>query len=383
MDFSLTDDQRMLADSLQRYLGQRYSLARRHAASASPLGYDAQTWDDLVELGAVAALLPPVAGGLGGGGFDIMTVFECVGRALVVEPLLGSLVVGQMLAHRAVASTTGGALLEDIAQGAVVALAHHEPDGHDGPTALGTTARRDASGWVLDGHKAVVPHGGQARGWLVSARLEGEGRDADGLALFWVPRSAPGVAVRAYRRVDGGAAADLVLSSVSLPVDALVVGPAHAAPVLAHGLACGTLALCAEGLGAMEVVFAMTREYLQTRRQFGRPIGSFQALQHRVVDLWMAVQQARSAVINAAAALDDGDTLERDRRIAAAKVTIGRYGTLLAEESIQLHGGMGMTWELPLAHYAKRLVMIDHEYGDEDHHLARFMALSREREAQG
>ncbi|WP_058615684.1 acyl-CoA dehydrogenase family protein [Tepidimonas taiwanensis] len=382
MDFSLTDDQRMLADSLQRYLAQRYPLARRHAASASPLGYDAQVWRDLVELGAVAALLPPEVDGLGGGGFDIMTVFECVGRALVVEPLLGSLVVGQMLAH-ADASALRDPLLVDIAQGAVVALAHHEPDGPVEPTAIATTAQRDAGGWVLDGHKAVVPHGGQASGWLVSARLGGGARDAEGLALFWVPRSAPGVTVRAYRRVDGGAAADLVLSAVPLPIDARVVGPAHAAPVLAHGLACGTLALCAEGLGAMEAAFAMTREYLQTRRQFGRPIGSFQALQHRAVDLWMAVQQARSAVINAAAALDDGDALERDRRIAAAKVTIGRSGIQLAEESIQLHGGMGMTWELPLAHYAKRLVMIDHEYGDEDHHLARFMALSREREARG
>jgi alkylation response protein AidB-like acyl-CoA dehydrogenase len=382
MDFSWTDDQRMLADSLQRYLAQRYPLARRHAASASPLGYDAQAWRELVELGAVAALLPPQVGGLGGGGFDIMTVFECVGRALVVEPLLGSLVVGQMLAHADVAPTWR-ALSEDIAQGAVVALAHHEPDGSVEPTAIATTAQRDAGGWVLDGHKAVVPHGGQASGWLVSARLGGGVGDAEGLALFWVPRSAPGVTVRAYRRVDGGAAADLVLSAVRLPANALVVGPARAASVLAHGLACGTLALCAEGLGAMEVAFAMTREYLQTRRQFGRPIGSFQALQHRAVDLWMAVQQARSAVVNAAAALDDGDALERDRCIAAAKVTIGRYGIQLAEEGIQLHGGMGMTWELPLAHYAKRLVMIDHEYGDEDHHLARFIVLSREREARG
>jgi alkylation response protein AidB-like acyl-CoA dehydrogenase len=382
MDFSWTDDQRMLADSLQRYLAQRYLLARRHAASASPLGYDAQAWRELVELGAVAALLPPQVGGLGGGGFDIMAVFECVGRALVVEPLLGSLVVGQMLAH-ADAPPTWGALSEDIAQGTVVALAHHEPDGSVEPTAIATTARGDADGWVLDGHKAVVPHGGQASGWLVSARLGGGVRDAEGLALFWVPCSAPGVTVRAYRRVDGGAAADLVLSAVRLPANALVVGPARAASVLAHGLACGTLALCAEGLGAMEVAFAMTREYLQTRRQFGRPIGSFQALQHRAVDLWMAVQQARSAVINAAAAFDGDDALERDRRIAAAKVTIGRYGIQLAEEGIQLHGGMGMTWELPLAHYAKRLVMIDHEYGDEDHHLARFIVLSREREARG
>ncbi|OBS30213.1 pimeloyl-CoA dehydrogenase small subunit [Tepidimonas fonticaldi] len=381
MDFSLTDDQRMLADSLDRYLAQRYPIDRRHAAAATPQGYDVDLWAGLVELGAVPALLPESAGGLGGGGFDIATVFESAGRALVIEPLLGAAVVGQMLA-RADAPQAWAAWLERLAAGAVVALAHEEPDAHYEPTHVATTAQHDAGGWVLDGHKAVVPHGGQAEGWLVSARLSGAVRDAEGIALFWVPRGTPGVSVRTYPRIDGGGAADVTLTAVRVPADALVAGPARARQVLAHGLACGALALCAEALGAMEVALRMTRDYLQTRRQFGRPIGSFQALQHRAVDLWMAVEQSRSAVINAAAAFDGDDPLERDRLIAAAKATIGRAGTQVAEESIQLHGGIGMTWELPLSHYAKRLVMIDHEFGDEDHHLARFIALSREREAR-
>jgi len=382
MDFSPTDDQRMLADSLERYLAQRYPIDRRDAAAASPLGYDAEAWAGLVELGAVAALLPESAGGLGGGGFDIATVFESAGRALVIEPLLGALVVGQMLA-RADAPDAWSPLLERVAAGTVVALAHEEPDAHYEPLHVATTAQHDAGGWVLDGHKAVVAHGAQAEGWLVSARLSGAVRDPAGIGLFWVPRGASGATVRAYPRIDGGGAADLLFEAVRVPAEALVAGSARAPEVLAHGLACGTLALCAEALGAMEVAQRLTRDYLQTRRQFGRPIGSFQALQHRLVDLWMAVEQARSAVINAAAALDGGDALERDCRIAAAKATIGRAGTQVAEESIQLHGGIGMTWELPLSHYAKRLVMIDHEYGDEDHHLARFIALSREREVVG
>lgn len=381
MDFSRTDDQRMLADSLDRYLAQRYPMTRRHAAAASPLGYDAQVWADLVELGAVAALLPASVGGLGGGGFDIATVFESAGRALLIEPLLGALVVGQMLT-RADDPPRWQPLLERVLAGAVVALAHDEPEAHHEPHHVATSAGRDAQGWVLDGHKAVVPHGAQAEGWLVSARLSGGVRDRDGIALFWVPRETPGVRVRAYPTIDGGAAADLTLVAAQLPEQALVAGPMHAPAVLAHGLACAVLALCAEGLGAMSQAQRMTRDYLQTRHQFGRPIGSFQALQHRAVDMWMAVEQARSAVINAAAALDGDDALERDRLIAAAKATIGRAGTLVAEESIQLHGGIGMTWELPLSHYAKRLVMIDHQCGDEDHHLARFIALSREREAR-
>ncbi|TSE26898.1 putative acyl-CoA dehydrogenase fadE25 [Tepidimonas sediminis] len=381
MDFTLSDDQRMLADTLGRYLAERYPIARRHAAAVSPLGYDAEVWAALVELGAVAALLPPEVDGLGGGGVDIMVVFEQAGRALVQEPLLGALMVGQTLA-RAEQPARWRPLLQRLQEGAVVALAHGEPDAHHEPWHVATVAQRDPGGWVLDGHKAVVPFGAQAAGWLVSARLSGAVRDPAGLALFWVPRETPGVRLRDVRRVDGGRAAELWLPAVQLGPEALVAGPAHAAEALAWGLDVGTLALCAEALGAMEVAFEQTRQYLQTRRQFGRPIGSFQALQHRMVDLWMALEQTRSAVINAAAALEEPDVRVRGRALAAAKVTVGRHGTHLAEEAIQLHGGIGMTWELPLAHYAKRLVLIDHELGDEDHHLARYIALSRALEAE-
>ena len=213
--------------------------------------------------------------------------------------------------------------------------------------------RRPPAGWVLNGHKAVVPFGAQARGWLVSARLSGAVRDPAGLALLWVPRETPGVHLRDVRRADGGRAAELALPAVRLAPEALVAGPARAAEGLAWGLDVGTLALCAEALGVMETAFEHTRQYLQTRHQFGRPIGSFQALQHRMVE-WIALAQTRLAVLKAAAALAEPDARVRARALSAAQVTVGRQGTHLAEEAIQLHGDMGLTWELPLAHDAKQ-----------------------------
>ena len=210
-------------------------------------------------------------------------------------------------------------------------------------------------------------------------RASGAGDEEDGISLFLVEASAPGLSARGYALVDGGRAAELTLDQVRVPQAALLgqAGAGHA--LLEHATGRGLLALCAEALGAMDCARDATLEYLRTRRQFGAPIGSFQALQHRMADLLLEIEQARSAVINAATALDLPDRLAREQALSAAKYTIGRIGTLVAE-GIQLHGGIGMTWELPLAHYAKRLVMIDHQLGDEDHHLRRYIALGRQRD---
>ena len=210
---------------------------------------------------------------------------------------------------------------------------------------------------------------------LVSARTAGAEDEADGISLFLVPGDAQGIARRGYQNIDGGRAAELTLDGVRVGADALLGTEGQGAAVLEHATGWGLLALAAESLGAMEVAKRDTLEYLRTRKQFGVPIGSFQALQHRMADLLLDVEQARSAVINAAAAIGDGDRVVREKALSAAKYSIGRIGTRVAEESIQLHGGIGMTWELPLSHYAKRLVMIDHQLGDEDHHLARYIAL--------
>ncbi len=383
MDFTHSEDRRMLADSLNRFVDAQYGFPVRERIARSAAGYSAELWQRFAELGVVGALFGEADGGYGGAGFDLAVVFECLGRGLVVEPFLGALMAGRAIA--ASGNAAQRARLAALIDGsATAAFAHAEPGGHYEPYRVHTRARADGDGWRLDGAKAVVEHGAQAAFTVVSARLDGAEDASDGLALFVVPRDAAGATWRDGARIDGGRAAELRLDGVCVDASArLDAGGRDAAALLEHATGCGLLALCAEALGAMDVVKTQTIDYLRTRQQFGVPIGGFQALQHRVADLLLEIEQARSAVINAAAALDAGDQSDaarraRERALSAAKVTIGRVGTRVAEEAIQLHGGIGMTWELPLAHYAKRLVMIDHQLGDEDHHLQRYIALGRE-----
>ncbi|CAM3814064.1 acyl-CoA dehydrogenase family protein [Polaromonas hydrogenivorans] len=376
MNFEHTDDRRMLADSLNRFISKQYAFEARDRIAKSAHGFSLEIWQQFAELGVIGALFSETDGGLGGAGFDVAVVFEALGRSLVVEPLLGALMVGEAIA--AAGNDAQKAVLAAIIDGSTIAaFAHDEPDTHYELARVQTHAQRSGNGWVLDGAKAVVLHGEQADLFVVSARSAGAVDEEAGISLFLVPASAPGLTVRGYRLIDGGRAAELTLDGVLLEADALlgVQGQGHA--TLERAIGRGVLALCAEALGAMEVAKAATLDYLRTRKQFGLLIGSFQALQHRMADLLLEIEQARSAVINAAAAFE-ADRLTRERALSAAKVSIGRIGTLVAEESIQLHGGIGMSWELPLAHYAKRLVMIDHQLGDEDHHLQRFIALGKQ-----
>ena len=374
MNFEHSEDRRMLADSLNRFVAEQYGIETRNHAAYGEQGFSPERWQQFAELGAIGALLPEDVGGFGGTGFDIAVVFECLGRCLVPDPFLGALMVGRAIA--AAGSTAQKAQIGALIDGSTVAaLAHDEPSNHYELERVATRAERQADGWAISGHKAVVVHGQHANRLLVSARTSGAVDSAEGVSLFLVPGNAAGLTHRAYGRIDGGSAAELVFDQVHVGADALLGTEGQGLPVLEQAVAWGVLALCAESLGAMDVAKQHTLEYLQTRKQFGKPIGSFQALQHRMADLLLEVEQARSAVINAAAAMDS-DRGTREKALSAAKYTIGRIGTLVAEDSIQLHGGIGMTWELPLSHYAKRLVMIDHQLGDEDHHLARYMALS-------
>lgn len=376
MNFQHTEDRRMLADSLNRYLSENNSIERRHQSAEGTFGYSTSLYAGLAELGAIGALFPEEAGGFGGSGFDVSLVFECLGRNLAVEPMLGALVVGQALI--AAGTDAQRAQLEGIVSGGTVAaLAHDEPGSHYELSHVAMTAAQTATGWVLNGTKAVVPLGDSADLLLVSASTSGAAPDADGISLFLVPGTAAGLSKRGNGRIDGGRTAELTLASVAVGADALLGTEGQGLAVLERISGYALLALASESLGAMDVAKDQTLEYLRTRKQFGVPIGSFQALQHRMADLLLEVEQARSAVINAAAAVDDTDRLAREKALSAAKYSVGRIGTLVAEESIQMHGGIGMTWELPLSHYAKRLVMIDHQFGDEDHHLARFIALSQ------
>ena len=377
MNFEHTEERRMLADSLNRFIAERYDVETRNRIAATEQGFSTEMWQQFSELGVIGALVREEDGGYGGAGFDIAVVFEALGRGLVLEPLLGSAV----LAAECISSTGNVAqkeVLEQIVSAAtIIAFAHDEPGAHYELARVGTTARRDGDGFVLDGNKAVVLAGDQAGLFVVSARTAGNVDAEAGISLFLVPRDAPGLHVLGTPTMDGGRVAELTLAGVRVGADALLGDEGQGYATLERAVGRGILALCAEALGAMEAAKAATLDYLRTRKQFGVPIGSFQALQHRMADLLLEIEQARSAVINAAAVLD-GDRLTRERALSAAKASIGRIGALVAEECIQLHGGIGMTWELPMAHFAKRLVMIDHQLGDEDHHLARYIALGRQ-----
>jgi len=378
MNFNQSDDRRMLADSLDRYLAEQYSIETRHAISKSATGYSAEQWAKFAELGLIGALFTEAQGGFGGTGFDIATVFESLGRGLVVEPVLATAVLaGSALAHAG--NDAQKALIEEIIGGGLIAtLAHEEADAHYALNRVSTRATRDGDHYVIDGAKAVVPFADQAQQIIVSARTSGNVDDEAGISLFVVPAGTAGLSLRAYGNVDGTRAAEVAFSHVRVPASALLGAEGQGHATLEHAVGRGLLALAAESLGAMEVCKKATIEYLQTRKQFGKVIGSFQALQHRMATVLLEVEQARSAVINAASALDGDDRIARERALSAAKYTAGKTGTLVAEESIQLHGGIGVTWELPMPHYAKRLVMIDHVLGDEDHHLQRFIALGQQ-----
>ena len=377
MNFEHTEERRMLADSLNRFIAEQYHIEVRNRTAATEQGYSTEMWEKFAELGVIGALLREEDGGFGGGGFDIAVVFEALGRGLVLEPVLGSAV----LAAEAISFAGNAeqkAVLEEIAAGSTIAtFAHDEPNTHYELARVQTTARREGDAWVLDGVKAVVQAAEQANVIVVSARTAGDVDSQEDISLFLVPKDAPGVTMRGTPTMDGGRVADVSFANVQLTGAALLGEEGKAYATLERAVGRGILALCAEAVGAMEAAKEATLDYLRTRKQFGVPIGSFQALQHRMADLLLEIEQARSTVINAAAALD-ADRITRERALSAAKMSIGRIGTLVAEECIQLHGGIGMTWELPMAHFAKRLVLIDHQLGDEDHHLERYIALGRE-----
>ncbi len=370
MDLQHTETRQMLGDSLRRFFSERYGSDIRRRSTLAP-GHDRATWSQLVALGAVGALFDADDGGLGGSGFDIMVVFEALGGGLVIEPLLSTLIAG-----RALVLARHPARHAVVAGDSLVAFAHQEPGARHGLAHVATRAVSAAGGWALSGAKSVVADAEACSHALVSARIAGEVGSPAGIALFLVPQDAPGVQRRAYPLVDGGRTAALQLDGVQLGADALVASADHGFHILEQVTGLGILALCAEGLGLMESLKNTTVDYLGTRVQFGTPIGANQALQHRMVDLLIDIEQARSAVINAAAALDQARP-QREQALSAAKYTIGTSGTRVAEEAIQMHGGIGMTQELMAAQAAKRLIMIDHQLGDADHHLERYVAMGQ------
>ena len=372
MQLAYNDDHRMLSETLERFVTREYAFETRDAAANSESGYSPELWSQFAELGIIGALFDEDAGGFGGRGTDIALIFEGIGKGIVAEPFHAVLRGGSCLAA---GNEEQRALLESVIAGeSLVTLAYCEAGSDYAADRVGTSATRDGDAWVIDGGKIAVPFGGVADHIVVSARTSGDAPGRGGISLFVVPRSAEGLKIDTYLNVDGGASADLAFDKVRVDANALLGSADDGYEILDGALSRGLLALSAESLGVMSVTADMTVDYLRERKQFGVHIGSFQALQHRIVEVIIAIEQARSAVANAASALDE-DEKTAARTLSAAKYTTGHTGRRTAEEAIQMFGGNGMIWEVPVAHYAKRLVMIDHELGDEDFHLQRYIAL--------
>ena len=375
MNFDLTEERQMLQDTLRRFLRDRYDTATRNKILDSETGMSSEIWAELAELGVIGALFTEEQGGFGGKGFDIAVVFEELGRAGVVEPFLDTAVLaGGLIADLGTADQQ--AHIEEIIAGTMqLAFAHGEPASRYDLTRVSTTATGKGDEIILNGRKAVVVNAEAADVLVVSARESGGQDEAEGISLFLVPKGAKGLTVQGYALLAGGRAAEVTLDDVVLPASARLGAAGKASPAIEARIAAAAVAQTAETLGAMETACRLTKDYLGTRKQFGRPIGTFQALAHRMADLLIEMEQARSAVILAAGHLE-ADRMLRECNISATKNLIGRVGRLVGEESIQLHGGIAMTQEYELAHIAKRIIMADHRFGDVDHHLERFIALS-------
>jgi pimeloyl-CoA dehydrogenase small subunit len=372
MDFDLSDEQRQLKDSVERLLANAYGdLNLRTGYIKEPKGYSAALWQQYADLGLLAAPFAEEHGGLGQGLTETMIVAEALGRALAVEPYTATVVLaGGALRHAGNAPLLAE-LVPAIAAGQLtLALAHQERQSRYDLADTATTARADGKGgYTLEGEKMVVLAGDGADKLIVSARASGARTDRGGIGLFLIDARANGVTRRGYPTQDGMRAADVTLGGVKVGPEAVLAGPEEGLEVLERVVDEAVAALAAEAVGAMAGLTELTVEYLKTRKQFGVPIGSFQVLQHRAVDMLTALEQARSMAYYATMMAAEPDTNERRRAMAAAKVQIGRSGRIVGESAIQLHGGIGMTMEYKAGHYFKRLTMIDLAFGDADHHL--------------
>ena len=377
MDFEFSEEQTLLADAVNGYLTGAYDLEARRRAVASEAGWRPEVWKALAEdLGVLGALVPDEAGGLDGGGVEAMIVMRAIGRALALEPYLETAVLGVGLLKRP-GGARAEALMVAIAEGqAVVAFAHEEAAGRHALLKVETTARREGDGWRLDGAKAVVSAAPWATHLIVSARISGAATDETGIGLFLVDvvAAGEGLAIRPYPTVDGRRAAEIALDGLVLSADDLLA--AHAFDtVIAPALDEAVAAQCAEAVGVLSQLHDQTLDYVKQRKQFGRPIGQFQVLQHRLADTFAAVELATSLTYMATLHLDAPAT-ERARAVSAAKVGVARALRFVSQAAVQTHGGIGMTDELALSHYFKRAAVIEQQLGGVEPHLRRFIALT-------
>ena len=376
MNFSLNEEQRLLKDSAERFVRENCSLDRRRALVAGEPGYSERSWRQMAELGWLGVGVPEAFGGTAGGPVETMVLMEAFGAGLLVEPYFPSVVLGAGLVTEAGTEAQKEAILPAAVAGELkLAFAWVEARSGFDLFDVRTTARRGDGGWVLDGAKSVVLGAAAADRLIVSARTSGGPRDRYGIGLFLVDREAEGVRLRDYRTVDGLRAAEVAFENVTVGDDAVLGDPRDALPAVEAVAERAIAALCAEAVGVMDVIVRDTAEYLKTRKQFGQPIGAFQVLQHQFTDMLIASEEARSMTYVATLRLGECDAVARTKAVSGTKHLVGRNGRLIGQRAIQLHGGMGMTEEMAVGHYFKRLAMIDVMFGDAAYHLKRYASL--------
>ncbi|UZE50842.1 pimeloyl-CoA dehydrogenase small subunit [Rhodopseudomonas sp. P2A-2r] len=372
MDFDLSEEQRLLKDSVDGLLKASYDFDSRKKYRAEKGGWSRTIWSKLAEQGLLGLPFAEEDGGFGAGALETMIVMEALGKALVVEPYLATVVLGGGFLRRGGSAEQKAAYIPAIIDGSkTLAFAQLEKNSRYDLSDVTTSAKKTANGWTIDGEKFVVLNGDSADTLIVSARTAGGQRDRGGIGLFLVPANAKGVSIKGYPTQDGLHAADISFTAVEVGADAAIGDPANALSLIETVVDDARIALCAEAVGEMDESLNRTVEYLKTRKQFGVAIGSFQVLQHRAADMFVAVEQARSMAMFATMASDFDDAGERANAVSAAKVQIGKSLKFVGEQSIQLHGGIGMTMEASIGHYFKRLTMIENTFGDVDFHLRR------------
>ncbi len=367
MDFDLNDDQRLLKDSVDHLISDRYDFEQRKKYAQGPDGWSREMWAQYAELGLLGLPFAEEHGGFGGGAEETMIVMEAFGRGLVLEPYLATVILGGGLIRRASSGPQQADLLPQIASGELLlAFAQQERSSRFNLADVQTRAVADGAGWRITGEKGVVLHGDVAGKLLVTARSAGGRTDRAGIGLFLVDATDPGVTRRGYPTQDGLRAAEISFNNAA----AVALGdPAGAIGAVEQVVHEAIAAICAEGVGAMQCMHDITVDYLKTRKQFGRPIGDFQVLQHRSVDMLVALEQARSMTMFATVMSSEPDAATRARALSAAKVQIGKSGRHIGQETVQLHGGIAMTMEYKVGHYFKRMTMLEMLFGDTDHHL--------------
>ncbi|MEO3386222.1 acyl-CoA dehydrogenase family protein [Mesorhizobium sp. CAU 1741] len=370
MDFDLSEEQSILKDSLDRLLADKYGFEDRKRHMAAPEGWSAQMWSQYAEMGLMALPFAEADGGIGGTPVETAIVMESLGKALALEPYFSTVVLGGSFLRFGADDDQRAEYVPAVAEGSLkLAVAQLERNSRYDLHHVETTATKNGDGFVLDGQKSVVLNGDSAGKFFVTARTAGGTRDEGGIGVFMVDAAADGVSVRGYRTQDGARAAEVTFDKVKVGSDDVIGDPEDGLALARRVVDAGIAALTSEAIGVMSAMHALTVDYLKVRKQFGVPIGQFQVLQHSAVDMFVAIEQARSISLYATMMADSDDADERARAMHAAKAEIGRGGRIVGENAIQLHGGVGMTMELAVGHYFKRMTMLDMAFGDADHHL--------------